>query len=142
MARNRVWQTDLMDMHRAGQISDTELMQISAPIGRRPQLLRHDCGAHVLVGLDADRCALTARVEPYPLTALGEVEALRAGRWTYRLLRGALDRRDRWNIPGHPPTPEVPVLAAHVCGQPLPATWLAPPPPRPARQPAAEGMPF
>lgn len=110
----------------------------TARLARRASLTVHQCGAHVLVGLDADRCALVARVEPYPLTALGEVEALRAGRWTYRLLQGALDRRDRWNIPGKPPTAEVPVLAEHVCGQPLPATWLAPPPPRRPTAPTEE----
>lgn len=100
-----------------------------------------DCWAHTRTGLDADRAALTAVVDNFPLTRTGELLAATAGRATYALdILGALHRRDRWSIRRE--SVREPVLAAHVCGQPLPASWLAPPPPRPATQPAAEGMPF
>ncbi len=115
---------------------------MTTPISRKAHLTKHTCGAHVIVGLDADTAALVARCEPYPLSPIGEVEAMRDGRDTYRVMWGALDRRDRWNIPGQPPAPGRPVLAAHRCGDPLPAAWLAPPSPRPRPSTADEGMPF
>lgn len=92
----------------------------------------HRCGATVLTGLDNDLAALVARVDPEPLTALGEVQALTAGRTTYALRGQALDRRDRWSIPGHPPSHALPVHAEHRCGEPLPADCYLPPLPQPA----------
>lgn len=102
-------------------------------LSRRPFLSLHACGEHVLTGLDDEPCGLTARVDPYPLSALGEVAALRAGRHTYWLRHGCLERRDLWNIPGHPPAPDRLVLAEHRCGERPPDDWLAPPSPRPPR---------
>lgn len=94
------------------------------------------CGAIVLRGLDADACAFTALADPRPVTAAGEVAALRDGRRTYDLDGRELSARDRWSIPGRPPTPRRPVLAAHRCHSPLPATWLAPAPdPAPDKEP-------
>lgn len=103
------------------------------PNRRTASLWTCRCGEPVLTGLDDDHCAFTATCDPYRLTALGEVEALRDGRWTYQLVRRSLDRRDQWNIPGHPPTVDLPVLAEHRCGQPIPADWIAPPAPRQPR---------
>lgn len=100
-------------------------------IGRRARLILHSCNQHVLVGLDDEIAALTARCDPYPISAIGEVQALSDGRATYYLHRGCLERRDRWTIPGHPPSPQLLVLAEHRCDDPLPPAWLAPPSPRP-----------
>lgn len=94
---------------------------------RRAHLEIHrSCQQHTLTGLDANRCALTVRVDPYPLTAIGEVEALRAGRHTYLLDHGELHPRTAWNIPGNPPSATRTVLAEHDC-TPMPATWRRPP---------------
>lgn len=128
MARNRVWQMDLMDAHRDGRISDNELMTATR-ISRRVVMVKHDCGMDVLVALDADRCALVVRVDPYPLSPLGEVAALSMGRPTYSLNRGELEPRDHWNIPGHLPGHDLLVLAAHDC-TPMHTDWLLPPAPK------------
>lgn len=98
----------------------------------------HTCGQPVLTGLDGRVCALTVVVDPYRLTAEGEVAALRDDRRTYRIWHGELDRRDQFNIPGHPPAPALPVLAEHRCHDPVPYPWRAPALP-PARQPAPTG---
>jgi hypothetical protein len=88
-----------------------------------------------MVGLDRDRCALGARVDPYALSPAGEVEAIRAGRKTYHYRNGELDPRDRWSIPGSPPTHDLIVLAEHDC-TPIPDSWLMPPaPPTPPKPP-------
>lgn len=100
------------------------------------------CAAPVLTGLDADRCALTTTVDAYALTPAGEVWALRDGRRTYTLHRGQLDRRDRWNIPGHPPSPQRTVLATHTCHQPIPLEHHRPPTPRPFQPTSTEEPPF
>lgn len=92
----------------------------------------------MLSGLDDELAAFTVRVDPYPLSPTGEVASLRASRRTYWLRHGALERRDRWNIPGHPPCPDLLVLAEHRCGERPPDDWLAPPSPRPQPQPAKE----
>jgi len=101
-------------------------------MNRHAQPVRCRCGQPLLVGLDGDLAALVARVDPEPLTALGEVQALTARRATYALRGQALDRRDRWSIPGHPPSHALPVHAEHRCGQPLPADCYLPPLPQPA----------
>jgi len=91
------------------------------------------CHQPILAGLDADVAALSVAVDPYPLTPAGEVWALQSGRRTYALSRGALERRDRWTIPGQTPSHRVTVLAEHRCGDPPPADLRLPPaPPRPA----------
>lgn len=133
MARNHAWQADLIGDHMAGRITDDEFHAISdfgtGRLSRRPRLARHRCGAWTLTGLDREVAALTVHVDPYALTPAGEVAALRDQRHTYRLYRGALDIRDQWNIPGHPPTHDLPVLAEHRCGAPVPDGWRLPPAP-------------
>lgn len=131
---------DLIDAHRSGQITDKQLHQ-AANVRRQAHLTKHHCGMHVLVGLDADRCALTTRVDPYPLNAGGEVEALRDGRHTYLLEHGELHRRNHWNIPGHPPGPDRTVLAEHTCTE-LPNSWRRPPAPQRPTTPTSERAPF
>lgn len=100
---------------------------LKAKIEARQRLARPTtcvCGATVLAGLDDDVCAFTANADPFPLTHPGEV-VLRAAttRRSYVLILGALWRRTYIG-----PT-DAPVLAQHVCGQPLPDSWLADLPP-------------
>ena len=90
---------------------------------------RHRCGAQVLAGWDGDRCALYVTLDPSPLNLTGEVAALTAGRRTYRVRSGRPDLRDRFSIPGHPPSPDLTVLAEHRCGEVIHRAWLLPPPP-------------
>jgi hypothetical protein len=102
---------------------------------RRTRLRTHrPCSVLTVAGFDSDRAALDAWCDPHPLTNAGEVEALLDDRWTYELVGQRLERRDRWNIPGHPPSHELVVLASHVCDSPIPAGWRLPPaPPAPRR---------
>lgn len=82
------------------------------------------CGALILVGLDANRCAGEARCDLPILTAAGEATALLTGRSTYRLRsigRLELDYRSRWHIAGAS-AEQVDVVASHVCNAaPLPS---------------------
>ena len=112
-------------------------------IGRRAHIRTcPTCKQPTLTGLDADRCALTATVDPYPLTPHGEVWALSDGRHTYQLQHGQLEPRTRWNIPGHPPGPDHTVLTTHRCHQPIPTQHRRPPAPRPAPPTPTEEIPF
>jgi hypothetical protein len=80
------------------------------------------CGAAVLAGLDADRCALAVLVDPAPVDVRGEALAVLAGRSTYDLHGLELDRRDVWRLAG---PRRAPVLAEHRCGAvPLPAAEM------------------
>jgi len=131
MAVNReVWQYQAIDAHMAGRMDDGTFHLISEyGEGRRGRIKTCPrCHRLVMVGLDAHRAALAATVDPYPLTALGEVEALRDERSTYSLTSGELRRRDRWSIPGHPPAHDLTVLAAHDCTG-IPDAWRLPPAP-------------
>lgn len=78
------------------------------------------CKAPILTGLDADKCALTARADPTPITPLGETIALLQTRSTYNLTtmhsRKYLDHRDQWTITM---PRRWPVLPEHRCHQPL-----------------------
>jgi hypothetical protein len=100
--------------------------EVSATIsGRRARgAVCGPCGRAVITGVDADRCGLGAKVDPAPLTHSGELLAVIAGRWTYRLVGDRLCRRDRWSLR----TAADAVHAEHRCHQPLPAAWLAPVP--------------
>lgn len=93
---------------------------------------QHRCGVPVLSGWDADRCALFVTLEPRLLSPLGEVEALRAGRRTYHVRAGRPSRRDRWNIPGRPPSLHLPVVTEHRCDEVIHRAWLLELPPAPA----------
>jgi hypothetical protein len=100
-------------------------------INRRVRVRTCRCGARVLVGLDADRCAATATADPGPLDNIGEFAARLNSRQTYRLQydssrRGwTLDYRDQINIEASPPDHNTHVLPEHQCGKPIPA--LGPP---------------
>lgn len=98
---------------------------MSAPIRRKASLRQHSCNQPVLQGLDGNVAALLATVDVYPLSDVGEYEAIRAGRRTYILQWKELDRRDRWNIPGHRAS-TLTVLAEHVCGDLVPPSWRRP----------------
>lgn len=99
-------------------------------LSRKAKVVIHrDCGLPTVAGFDADRCALDAWCDPAQLTADGEAWALLDGRATYELRVDRLERRDRWTIPGRPPSHELPVLAAHRCHAPIPAAWRLPPAP-------------
>ena len=75
-----------------------------------------ECGAEILTGLDADRCAMPARVDPVPVDGWGEAVALLDGRASYELTTGLeLDYRDDFRISA---PRRYPVLVAHVCNSP------------------------
>lgn len=95
------------------------------------------CGAKVLRGLDADVCAMTATVDPDPISPQGEALARLADRRTYDLRpsgnRWELNVRDRWHIRGRPAGQPAglrfDVLAEHRCGSAaLPGTATMFPP--------------
>lgn len=80
----------------------------------------HTCKTLILTGLDEDLCASDVKVDPTPLSRLGEALALLGGRPTYELRRHgltalALWRRDRWQISGRTPGITFDVVAAHSC---------------------------
>jgi hypothetical protein len=109
--------------------------------GARPARCRH-CSCSILTGLDGDRAAGVARVDPLPLAPMGEALAILAGRSTYALHVGAgrceLQIRDQWQIAGTPAGTRYDVMAAHVCGGPnLPEapTVNRPPTPLPDEPP-------
>lgn len=107
----------------ARQIADRD----GAPLGARyakPNLCT--CGTWTLLGLDGDALAFTARVDPTPLTAQGELVALLTSRPTYTLTRTSqrlvLDDRDPWRTAGRPagtPGADYAVVPAHRCHQTL-----------------------
>lgn len=80
-----------------------------------------DCGAEILTGLDSDRCALTATVDPWPVDAYGELSALLTGRATYSLFGLELVWRDASAVRTRP----CPVLVEHRCGNAIPHSPLA-----------------
>ena len=100
------------------------------------------CQTAVLSGLDADRAALPITVTAHALTATGEAWALTNGLPTYELAYRQLWPRDRWNIPGKPPTADRTVLAAHDCDLIIPAEHRRPPAPPPAPRPTTTGIGF
>lgn len=92
-------------------------------ISRRAHARRcRECGAVVMAGLDHDSCAMPVYADPVPLTPIGEVEVLLAGRRTYDLAytsRGyRLDPRSAGHIRRAPAgtAPGVDVVAGHRCG--------------------------
>ena len=100
------------------------------------------CGQPTLAALTGDRCGYVVRVDPAPLSAFGEVGALRDGRSTY-LARGRyLEPRDGWTIRGNPPGLLHPVHAEHRCGELIPAAWVLPPPPTVHRPAESKEIPF
>lgn len=79
------------------------------------------CGAPILAGLDADKCALYVRADITPIDEIGEALALMQGRRTFDLVgnwqRKELEYRHSWNIKA---PRRYPVLAEHRCHAPLP----------------------
>lgn len=95
---------------------------------RRAQPRRcRTCNAHVIIGLDANVCALAVLADPTPLDQLGEVLAIATARPTYTLehdgARLVLNYRDPGRIRHRPAGGGLryDVVPAHVCGRPLPA---------------------
>jgi len=80
-----------------------------------PKIQKCRCGEPVLVGWNADMCAISVTLDVYPLTAAGEVCALRQGLSTYRIKNGRLKLRDQYTIPGHPPSHQNIVVRTHQC---------------------------
>ena len=99
--------------------------------GPNHRLGKHRCGATVLVALDHWACALQVICDPYPLSPLGEVHALRNGRRTYQVRGWGVAYRYGYRIKGNPPSARCTVLAAHVCGREVPHAWRQPPKPQP-----------
>ncbi|HEU4544479.1 MAG TPA: hypothetical protein VFR23_25335 [Jiangellaceae bacterium] len=101
-------------------------------IGRALRARQCTCGARVLSGLDADRAALPAAVEPSPVDPAGELLALMQNRRTFRIRyfgRWEIDRRSSFDIAAQP-AGKVDVLIEHECGRPFPCNG---PPIRPHR---------
>lgn len=100
------------------------------------------CHQPTITALDSHRAAITAKVDPYPLTPHGEVWALQHNRATYQHTPTSLTRRDRWNIPGRPPTQTRTVLTEHRCHQPIPQQHIRPAAPKPPQRPQEDQCPF
>ena len=99
--------------------------------GPNHRLIKHRCGAVVLAALDHWTCALTVICDPYPLSPVGEVHALRDGRRTYQVRGWGVRYRKAYRISGNPPGARCTVLAAHVCEREVPHAWRQPPKPQP-----------
>lgn len=107
----------------------------------------HDCGAPILIALDADRCSRPVTADPTPLSATGELTALLTGRTTYALWywggRLEIDHRTSFHIRGTPAgtTDQFDVIADHRCGarqlDSIPTIHV-----RPARPPIGSEAPF
>lgn len=99
-------------------------------IGRRARPHTCRCGNTILAGLDDDTTALEARVDPWPLTPLGEALACIEGRATYALHhhggRYVLDWRTATRITHQPAgtRTRMDVLRQHRCDTPPPAGQL------------------
>lgn len=109
-----------------------------------------DCGRRVLRGLDDDRCAGVATVDPDEIDHIGEYLALKIGLLTYSIRRSAsAGGKRQWNLDwrSHQETrftPNAPVVAQHKCGMKIPPAanpiGIPAPPPHPAADPNA--IPF
>jgi hypothetical protein len=84
--------------------------------------LCRECRRPVVVGLDADRCALEVRCEPVALTPNGARAAWVNGRSCYTLTFGDPPRLD-WRGPNYGPPAFGVIVASHVCGEPIPPAW-------------------
>lgn len=108
-----------------------------------------DCRRPVLRGLDADRAALAAVVDPHEIDALGELIAKRIGLMTFNLSPGYSSKGTRrWELSARMVCMiEAPrraaVVAEHRCGLAIPpaaVTFLSPTPRR--VHSASDGPPF
>lgn len=92
------------------------------------------CDAAIIVALDHHTAALTVRADPAPLDAEAELAARLSGRLTYNVL-GRDDLQLHLRDSEHMASRTHPVVAAHTCPGPIPATAI-PPAPVPAAAPA------
>jgi hypothetical protein len=80
------------------------------------------CRCLVIHALDAPVAAFDVRLDPEPLTEIGELTALLSGRMTYDLIpvwgHHELAYRDQWRMRHR----KHPVLATHRCPGRIPAT--------------------
>lgn len=87
------------------------------------------CEAPTMAGLDGDTAALAVKVDNYPVSNSGEIQALISGRMTYYLrwvsgrARYEIDRRDSFDIAGLSAddvgmNPNERVVVEHRCGYP------------------------
>jgi len=82
-----------------------------------PKLHKCDCGEPVILGWDQPHaCAQQVILDPYPITAAGEVAAIADQRPTYKFWNNRIQLRDKWNLPGSPPGHHRLILATHRCG--------------------------
>lgn len=91
------------------------------------------CRETLLVGPDADTCALTVKAEARDLTTTGRLLAVCDRRTVYCVdAQVRLFRLDHWQL-GRP-WPRV--VAEHRCSAPIPSAWCVPaaPPARPVEQ--------
>lgn len=99
------------------------------------------CKAPTLVGLDADTCALTVRVDPTPINQKGEAVAAFSRRTTYDLTgdgrRKQLDPRRPDHIRR---SRRYPVFAQHECGHDL--SQFAVESPTPKKETVSDVPPF
>lgn len=100
---------------RTGAITETGLSRRARP---RPC---PTCKTWTITGLDADVMAFEATCDPAPLTPLGEVAALMAGRRTLGLVQrsGRYELEQRWAEHIDADRHRLDVLASHTCGQPI-----------------------
>lgn len=111
-------------------------------LGFKARLRRHrPCRGLTVAGIDDN--GLSTWCEPTPLSPDGEVAALLSGRSTWDLFAGHALTYRRASAICHRPagSRRRPVLAEHMCSQPLPASWLAPPPVTVTAAPSME-VPF
>lgn len=89
----------------------------------------HRCHSPTLTGTyDAQ----PLRLDPQPLSQLGEIEALVFGHKTWLLANGNLFRRNSWSIKTSPTGLGGTIHRTHICQRPQPqppATAFPPPPP-------------
>ena len=107
---------------QTGRMSETGLTR-NARIHTCPR-----CKTPTIAGYDADRAALDVWCDTTELNPTHELEALLSGRETYTLTPSSshnhkLNRRDQFNVTQ---TPKHPLLATHLCHDPIPAAWEQP----------------
>lgn len=84
------------------------------------------CRMPILTG--HDDYGLEVRAGVICLTRSGEVQAVAAGLTCWRIdYERRLWRVNRWRVLADAPLPSDYRIAAHVCGQPIPPEWAAPP---------------
>lgn len=88
----------------------------------------HRCRREILIALDHPRVGLDVHADPWPLSPVGEVAALRQSRATYEVKKYGFKKRSALDIRRRP-AGAVTVLAEHDCEHPTPPAWRQPPTP-------------